>query len=232
MAFSLRIPAVAFATLAAACAAALPASAAPAGCGVTSYSYAGLLSTTAAYGVGAELSSTRRPTIANGHVAGWVGVGGAGLGPNSTDEWLQVGISAIADEGGQSSLYYEVAQPNVAPRYVLLKANVPVGKTFDVAVLESQAQPGSWRVWVGGVAVTGKISLPGSHGAWRPTVTAESWNGGGAAACNGFGFRFGQVRVATRPGGAWQPLTGGTVLSDPGYHLRRLQGSLLAAGGV
>jgi hypothetical protein len=197
---------------------------------VSSYSYAGVLSTTAAYGVGAQLSSTRQPDVANGHVAGWVGVGGAGLGPNSTDEWLQVGISATATVG--QSLYYEVARPNEAPRYVLLKSNVPVGKTFDVAVLETQAHPGSWRVWVNGRAVTDRIFLPGSHAAWRPTVTAESWNGDTAGTCNGYAFRFGQVRLATKPGGAWQPLTGGSVMSDPGYHLRRQQGALLAAGGV
>jgi len=230
MALSLRIIAAASAALAAACAAALPAQAAPAGCGVSGYSYAGVLSATTAYGVGAQLAATRRPTVAKGHVAGWVGVGGAGMGPNSTDEWLQVGISATDTEA--PALYYEVAQPNQAPRYVSLKANVPVGKVFDVAVLEAQAHPGSWRVWVNGIAVTSRIFLPGSHAAWRPTVTAESWNGDSAGTCNGYAFRFGQVRVATKPGGSWQPMTDGSVLSDPGYHLQRQQDALVAAGGV
>ena len=230
MALSLRIIAVAAATLAAACAAALPAGAAPAGCGASSYSYAGVLGSTAGFGVGARLAAVRPPSVTKGHVAGWVGVGGAGMGPNSTDEWLQVGISAT--EAQRPSLYYEVALPNEAPRYVMLKGHVPVGKTFDVAVLETQAHPGSWQVWVNGTAVTDRIFLPGSHGAWRPVATAESWNGDSAGTCNGYAFRFGQVRIATKPGGAWQPLTGSSLLSAPGYRLLRQRDALLATGGV
>ena len=230
MRLSLRTLAVATATLAAACAAAVPAFAAPAACGTASYSYAGVLAPTAAFGVGARLAATRAPVVASGHVAGWVGVGGAGLGPNSTDEWLQVGLSATSTAG--LALYYELALPNRAPRYVLLNGQVAVGEAFDVAVLEARAQPGSWRVWVNGTAVTPRIVLPGSHGAWRPTATAESWNGDTAGTCNGYAFRFARVRVATRPGGGWQPMATGSVLADPGYHLRRLQGALIAVGGA
>jgi len=227
---SLRILAVASATLAAACSAALPAHAAPAGCGASSYSYAGLLGGAAGFGVGARLSAVRRPTVTVGHVAGWVGVGGAGLGPNATDEWLQVGISATDAAG--PALYYEVALPNRKARYVMLRGHIPVGRSFAVAVLEAAAHPGSWQVWVNGSAVTKLIHLPGSHGAWRPVATAESWNGDAAGTCNGYAFRFGRVRVATEPGGAWRPLTTGSVLSAPGYHLSREQDTLLAAGGV
>jgi hypothetical protein len=152
------------------------------------------------------------------------------MGPNSTDEWLQVGISA--KPGEDAALYYEVALPNQTPRYVMLKGHIPVGKSFDLAVLEAHAHPGSWQVWVNGAAMTPRIYLPGSHGAWRPIATAESWNGDSAGTCNGYAFRFGQVRVATRPGGAWQPMTNGSVLSDPGYHVHRQSDALLASGGV
>ena len=230
MGLSLRILGVAFATLAAACAAALPAVAAPAGCGQSSYSYAGIRGDSAQFGVGARLAAVRAPSVAKGHIAGWVGVGGSGMGPNSTDEWLQVGISATDVQG--LSLYYEVALPKQAPRYVLLKGHVAVGKAFDVAVLETREHPGSWQVWVNGAAVTGRIHLPGSHGAWRPVATAESWNGDAPGTCNGYAFRFGHVRVATRPGGAWQPLTAGSVLADAGYHVRQVANALLATGGI
>jgi hypothetical protein len=160
-----------------------------------------------------------------------VGVGGPGLGPHSTDEWLQVGISAV--DGLGPALYYELALPNTAPRYVTLKSSIPVGQSFDVAVLETRSHPGSWRVWVNGTAVTDRIVLPGSHGAWPPMVTAESWNGAIAGTCNGYAFRFGQMRIATRPGGAWQPLTltDAGLLSAPGYSVRRQGDSLVAAGG-
>jgi hypothetical protein len=230
MSFSLRLIAVAAATTAAACAAAIPAHAAPAGCGASSYSYAGLLGETAGFGVGAQLSAVRRPTVTVGHVAGWVGVGGAGLGPNGTDEWIQVGLSSTGTAG--TRLYYEVALPGKPARYVMLRGHIPVGKTFDVAVLEQASHPGSWRVWVDGAAITKPVYLPGSHGAWRPVATAESWNGDMAGTCNGYSFRFDQVKMATKPGGDWQPLTTGSVLASPGYHLDREQDTMLATGGV
>ena len=56
--------------------------------------------------------------------------------------WLQVGISATAAVG--QALYYEVAQRNKAPRYVMLKGHVPVGVTFHIAVLEDRAHRDSW----------------------------------------------------------------------------------------
>jgi hypothetical protein len=229
MSSSLRILAVALAALAAACAAALPAGAAPAGCGTARYSYAGVLGGAAQFGVAARIAATRAPSIANGHVAGWVGVGGVGKGPGSTDEWLQVGISATASQ--KLALYYEVALPNRSSRYVVLKHDIAVGTSFDVAVRELAARPGFWRVWVGGVAVTSAIGLPGSHGAWRPVATAESWNGGVRGTCNRFGFRFRDVQVVAAAGGDWQPLEIDRVLANAGYHLRGRPRALLAFGG-
>ena len=227
MARPLRTLAAAAAALAAACVAALPAQATPAQCGAGSYSYAGVRSATTAFGVGAGLTAMRPPSVPKGHVAGWVGVGGVGLGPDATDVWLQVGISATAAVG--QALYYEVAQPNQAPRYVMLKGHVPVGVTFHVAVLEDRARRDSWRVWVNGTAMTNGILLPGSHAAWKPIVTAESWSGDSAGACNGYAFRFEHVRVATVPGGGWQPMTASNPQSDPGYELTQGPHSLLAA---
>lgn len=224
-----RLIAVAIATLAAACAVALPAHAAKAGCGLSSYSYAGVSSIEARYGVGAQITAMRKPAVRKGHVAAWVGVGGSGLGPNSTDEWLQVGISALP--GQDPALYYEVARPNQKPRYVMLKGHVPLRKAYNVAVLESRDHPGSWRVWVNGSKMTQRIYLPGSHGAWRPVATAESWNGDSSGTCNGYSFSFGKVRVASKPGGAWTPIDG-RVLADVGYRLEHgRHGALLAYNG-
>jgi hypothetical protein len=226
---SLRTVAVTAATLAAASLAALPAQAAPAGCGASTYSYAGLVGPTIASGVGARVSTVRLPSVVDGHVAAWVGVGGPGLGPHSTDEWLQVGISA--KPGEDPALYYEVARPNQAPRYVMLKGHLPLGRAYNVSVLESRNHPGSWRVRVNGTKMTQPIYLPGSHGAWRPIATAESWNGDVSGTCNTFAFRFGKVRVASKPGGAWQPLDG-RVLANVGYRVEHQRnGALLAVGG-
>src|SRR5262249_28911405 len=46
------------------------------GCGAKEFSYAGLQSDTTAHGVSASLSTTAAPGVINGHVGGWIGVGG------------------------------------------------------------------------------------------------------------------------------------------------------------
>jgi hypothetical protein len=220
---------VAAATLAAACSLALPQRGrAAATCASSTYSYAGVSSIDARYGVAARLSAVRRPTVLKGHVAAWVGVGGAGLGPGSTNEWLQAGISALPGE--DPALYYEVATPGKEPRYVMLKGHLPIAKAFDVSVLESRAHPGSWHVWVNGTKMTDRIYLPGSHGTWKPIATAESWSGDTGGSCNGFAFKFQQIKVATKPGGNWQPING-RVLADAGYHVRHENSSLFTTGG-
>src|SRR5258708_38842885 len=106
---------VAAATLAAACSLAVPQRGrAGTPCSASSYSYAGVLSINARYGVSARISAVRRPNVRKGHVAAWVGVGGAGLGPGSTDEWLQAGISA--KPGADPALFYVGARPGHSAR--------------------------------------------------------------------------------------------------------------------
>jgi hypothetical protein len=221
---------VAAATLAAACSLAIPQRGySAATCDASTYAYAGVSSINARFGVSARISAVRKPNVLKGHVAAWVGVGGAGLGPGSTDEWLQVGISAKPDQ--DPALYYEVALPNQAPRYVMLKGHLPIGKTYDVSVLEASGKPGTWRVWVNGSPMTKPVHLPGSHGAWRPIATAESWNGDAAGTCNAYAFRFQKISVAAKPGGDWKPIDG-RVLADTGYRVQHeLRSALLASNG-
>jgi hypothetical protein len=218
------------AALATACALVAPLGArAAAACGANPYSYAGVLGTKTNYGVGATISALGRPVVSAGHVAAWVGVGGEGLGPNGTTEWLQVGISAEQSRG--IALYYELALPGENARYVMLKGHLRLDRSYRLAVLESKTKRGWWRVWVNGTAVTKPIRLPGSHGAWRPVATTESWNGN-VGACNGFAFRFSKVSVAEKPGGAWSPITA-HVLTSPGFRVadRGRLASFVAAGG-
>ena len=200
---------------------------AAASCGLSGYSYAGIRAARSADGISARLAAVSAPRVENGHVAAWVGVGGSGAGAGGADEWLQVGLSA--EPGGSSRLYYEVAQPGYAPRYVVLDANVPVGSTHGLGVLEVLGRPDVWRVWVDGTPVSQPLYLPGSHHAWNPIATAESWDGGGAS-CNGFGYKFSNVSIATRPGGGWQRLVSGTWLQDPGYRVQRRSPSVFLAG--
>jgi hypothetical protein len=195
------------------------------------YVYAGVAGNAQVAGVGAALVAAPEAfSVHSGHVAGWVGVGGPGLGPNGSDEWIQVGFSAFPSWNG-NDLYYEVARPGGRPTYSLIRQGVAPGTPVRVSVLEMRARHNWWRVWVNGSPASKPIHLPASHGRWRPVVTAESWDGG-AAACNDFGYRFGGIRVALRPGGAWVPLKGAQPIdSRTTVVFRRANGEVVAAGG-
>jgi hypothetical protein len=180
------------------------------------YTYAGRLSATRAHGVRATLTALSQPEVAAGHVAAWVGVGGVGEGPNGSDAWIQIGLSAFP--GSESRLYYEVTRPNAPPTYHEVDPSVRVGERFRVAVLEMGRQPNHWRVWVNGEPVSEPVHLPASSGRWRPIATAESWAGTGSA-CNSFSYRFDGVRVSAAAGGSWRSFVEGHRFLDSGYRL-------------
>lgn len=195
------------------------------------YLYAGLAGDRRVAGIGATI--TPAPAgfdVRAGHVAGWVGVGGPGQGPNGTDEWIQVGFSAFPDWLG-NDLYYEVARPGAAPVYSRLRAALQPGQQVRVSVLEMSGRGNWWRVWVNGAAASAPIHLPQSDRRWRPVVTAESWDAG-LDVCNEFGYRFNGVRVALAPGGAWSPLAAATPIAGSQARLVRLSKvSFVAAAG-
>ena len=202
-------------------------------CGNTGgYSYAGLASPSHAFGISALITPLDAFDVFNGHVAGWVGVGGPGEGPNGTNEWLQIGLSGFPGVHG-SDLYYEVTQPGRFPTYHQVDANLPVGKPVKVSVLEMHNRPDWWRVWLNHKPASAPIRLPGSHGRWSPIATAESWDGGTGGACNAFLYRFRQVSVAHVAGGGWHPLSGGFPISSSVTRVRRSHGAaaFLAAEG-
>jgi hypothetical protein len=201
-------------------------------CDGGSYVYAGLAGSARVSGVGAEI--TPEPDgfdVRAGHVAGWVGVGGPGEGPNGSDEWLQVGFSAFPDWTG-NDLYYEVARPGAAPRYARIRAGLASGEAVRVSVLEIHGRRDWWRVWVDGSPASEPIHLPRSDGRWRPIVTAESWDGG-MPTCNDFRYRFEAIRVADQPGGLWRPLESPVPIGARGTLLaRRSPGVFEASGGM
>jgi hypothetical protein len=199
-----------------------------AACGSSGYAYAGLGSSTRAYGVATELQTIGTPQVLSGHVAGWIGVGGPGSGPNGTNEWIQAGFSAFPGSSF-SSLYYEVARPGAAPQYHEIDSGLLAGTSRKVAVLELAGRRGWWRVFVDDRAVGEPVFLPGSHGAWRPLATTESW-GAGSFVCNRFSYRFGSVAVATRPGGGWQSLARHYTFQNHGYRIKRVTASTFLAG--
>lgn len=187
-------------------AAAFTAAPAALACNSSGYTYAGLASSQKAHGVGARLTAIGGAHVSNGHVAGWVGVGGPGEGPNGKDEWIQVGFSGF--EGSPNSdLYYEVTRVGSAPRYFEVETGLRPGTSRRLAVLEVADQPNAWRVWIDGKPVSQAIYLPSSHGTWRGIATAESWTTNKKVACNAFGYRFDDVRIAQQAGGAWRSLS-------------------------
>ena len=186
-------------------------------CGSTQYSYAGIQSNEAAHGIRATIAPLAAPVVPDGHVGGWIGVGGVQAGPRGTAEWLQTGYASLAPES-TIYLYYEVAVPGKAPTYHEIRANVQPGEKHDLAVLEVHRHNSWWRVWVDGRPVTRPIHLPGSHRNWYPQATAENWNGN-AGSCNSYAYRFSNVRLARQSGGVWKSLKDRQLFEDPGYQV-------------
>jgi hypothetical protein len=197
------------------------------------YSYSGVASSHHAFGVSATVTPLGSFQVLAGHVAGWVGVGGPGEGPNGTDEWLQVGFSGFPQIAG-NDLYFEVTRPGAGPTYHQLASGVPAGKPVHLAVLEMHKHPNYWRVWVNRHPVSQPIYLPHSHGRWSPIATAESWDGGTGGTCNDFLYRFHAVSIASSPGGGWQQLLAGYRIGDPATRLMRhsRSASFVAAEGA
>ena len=178
------------------------------------YSYDGVQSTARGFGVSAVLTMQSRSVVSAGHVAAWVGVGGAGMGPGGSDAWVQAGIAQ--DVGGSDHLYFEFKRPGDAHATSVTLAEVQTGKSHTITIFERFAQRNAWLVRIDGARVSDPIVLPGSHGAFSPVASAENWDGD-AAACNHYSFDFSNLAVATQFGSGWQPFDLSRVLRDPAY---------------
>jgi hypothetical protein len=185
-------------------------------CGAKEFSYAGLQADNAAHGVSATVTPLAAPSVSDGHVGGWIGVGGPDAGPHGSAEWLQTGLASFAPSNS-IRLYYEVT---VAGRtqYYEVGSDVQPGEMHRLAVLEMQGHNSWWRVWVDGKPASRAIHLPGSHGTWDPQALAENWNGG-TGTCNTYAYRFSNVRLAHTNGGVWQSLKRRSLFEDAGYQV-------------
>lgn len=224
---------VAAATLAAACAFAAPgrAAAGTATCGEGAYSYAGIGGGELASGVSARIAPTAAPTVRDGHVDGWVGVGGPGEGPRGTDEWLQTGLTSIPSEG-TNSIYYELVRPGHADVTRMLRRNVAVGEQHVFAVREVSNRPNWWRVWLDGSPASPPIFLAASHGRWTAQAIGESWAGATSGPCNTYAYAFGKVAVAGVKTGTWAPFSHIQSFRDANYTLVRQSSSSFLARSV
>ena len=223
-----KTPRLLLATIAVAALALAGSVAAASACGTGGYSYAGVGAPTFGSGISAVITPLGSFDIANGHVAGWVGVGGPGLGPNGTDEWLQIGFAGFP--GLYSDIYYEVALPGRYPVFHEVVKNPPAGHPFRFAVRE--VQPNWWRVLLNGEPVSPAIHLPESHNKFMPIATAESWDGGYGGACNDFLYSFERVKVAHRTGGLFHGLNDGFRIKSAKTTLQRVGTDFIAAEGA
>jgi hypothetical protein len=181
------------------------------------YSYAGMYAPTKASGIAATLNLVGEPSVPAGHTAAWVGVGGPGLGPGGSDEWLQVGLASFPGSA-EARLYYELALPGREPAYHELASGIRAGERVRAAVLELPFARDTWVV-MSSMGIAGPFYLPKSHRAWAPIATTESWNAGGTQ-CNRYAYRFGGVQLEHRHG-TWKPLRHGLRLQDRGLRVHR-----------
>jgi hypothetical protein len=183
----------------------------------TGYSYDGVQSPTQGYGVAGGLTLNHPSSVDKGHVAAWLGVGGAGMGPGGTDEWVQAGIAH--EQVGRDVLYYEFKRPGDAHATYVTLGNVVQRKTYSLVIYERAGHRDSWRVKLDGKVVGDNIVLPNSHGRFQPVATAENWDGGVAGSCNEYAFGFSGLSIRSHFGGGWSPFDLSRVLRDPAYRI-------------
>ena len=192
-------------------------SAAPAkSCTSATYAYAGLFSNRPGTGIEATITMLAHSVVTQGHVAGWIGVGGLNAGPKGTTEWLQAGLATTED--GKTVIYAESVRTDGAiPDYQTLVSHVVPGKPYQLAVRTLPNRPESWQVLLNGRPVTAGVKLPGSE-QFEPMAMSESWNGAPPPNCNGFSYRFAQLKIASRDG-VWSALSHTTPLANKGYKI-------------
>jgi hypothetical protein len=205
-----------------------PSAAPAASCTSATYAYAGLFSDRVGSGIEATVTMLAHAVVTQGHVAGWIGVGGLNAGPKGKTEWLQAGLATTAD--GKSTIYAESVQVGLIPAYQALVSDVVPGRSYHLAVRTVANRPEVWQVWLNGRPVTAAVKLPGSK-QFEPMAMSESWNGGPPPTCNGFSYRFAQLKIASR-GGVWSALTHSTPLANKGYKiLDRTANGFIARSG-
>jgi hypothetical protein len=65
------------------------------GCGAKEFSYAGLQSENKAHGVSATITALDQPSLSDGHVGGWIGVGGTGACNSYAYKFSNVSLAKI-----------------------------------------------------------------------------------------------------------------------------------------
>jgi hypothetical protein len=192
-------------TLAVGCTAAAVAAGASARSEVA-YSYGGVQSGTLVAGIAGTVVPVARPVVRTGHVAAWIGVGGIGVGPAASDQWLQIGVNAVA--GGGTAIYEEWKSGR-AYRYTEVLSGIRVGEAHRVELVA--AGSGRWQARLDGRPVGPAYPLAGAQ-LWHGQATAETF-APDAGRCNRFAYRIADV-VELRGGHPWRRLAAPLVFRD------------------
>jgi hypothetical protein len=171
------------------------------------YSYAGFASREGVRGVAASITATELPTVASGHAAAWIGVGGVHEGLDGANEWLQAGIAAFPKTGLR--LYVEEVSRGFPRRFVDV-GPASRGHSYRIQVVEEARD--LWLASIGGRVVGGPAYLPTGGGSWRAVTTTESW-AAGRSTCNRYSYRFDRLSVFS--GVSWQTPAGSDRLGAP-----------------
>jgi hypothetical protein len=200
-------------------------------CGLGSYSYAGLGSRTPTSGVSATITPTAASSVRDGHVAGWVGVGGVGAGTNGTNAWIQIGLSSFPGDT-TSRIYYEIARPGHKRIYGEVRTDVPAGESHRFVVLELKRKPGWWRAWLDGSPVTAPVFLQGSHAHFTAQALGESWSGASGGSCNLYSYAFRSLVLAEPGSETWAPVRRFDRFQDGNYRMTRSSLTSFSAASV
>jgi hypothetical protein len=185
--------------------------------GCSDYAYAGVIGPDTAGGASGTIVEQVEPQVPNGHVAAWVGVGGAGMGPGGKDEWLQTGIYKDYDQAA-SHLYYEVKLPGYEKAKLVSLGPVVANaaKTFKI----QESSPNHWAAYVNGRQRSPVYLLPKSHSSFKPVFTAEQWGGSNPSnTCNTYNFKFTDLKVRRNDSPTFNALSGASRLVLPGFKL-------------
>jgi hypothetical protein len=176
-------------------------------------------SRSSARGVAADITPTATPAVRDGHVAGWVGVGGYGVGPGGTDEWIQIGVIAVPNK--TPAIYYEVSRPGKQPVRTIVRERVAIGERHRFAVVELSSRVNWWRALLDGRPVGDAVFLAGSHARFHAQMMGESYTGLSDGTCNAYAFSFQHLSLSTKREGLWSVPRHLTLFQDLNYLLDR-----------
>ena len=173
-------------------------------CGADEFAYAGFQADSTAHGVRTTIAPLSVPTVDDGHVAGWIGVGGVDAGPGGKAEWLQTGLASFSPYN-TIYLYYEVT---IAGKSRSTTSSRPTSSRARSTISRCSRCAAATRGGASGSTASRSARRSTSRGATTTGTRRRSPRTGTAARAPATRTRTASpnVRLAHANGGAWQTL--------------------------